>query len=103
MSHLHTKITFPLIYIKFNSFSSRPLHDKWSANSSWVKKERKKNNGQIYYILNHIEPTDDALKIEDEIKNKNDNFLHTAIDFNKVDISAANQKSTIFIQNYLML
>ena len=33
----------------------------------------------------------DALKIEDEIKNENDNFLDTAIDL-KVDISTANQK-----------
>ena len=39
---------------------------------------------------------DDALKNEDEIKNKNDNFLDTAIDFNKVGISAANQKKHNF-------
>ena len=52
----------------------------------------------------YIEATvDDVLKTEIEIKNKNDNFLDTAIGFNKVDLSAANQKRTIFIQNYLML
>ena len=45
----------------------------------------------------YLEPTvDDALKNEDEIKNKNDNFLDTAIDFNKVGISAANQKKHNF-------
>lgn len=51
-----------------------------------------------------MEPTvDDALKIEDEIKTENDNFLDTSIDFNKVHITTSNQKSTIFIQNSLML
>lgn len=44
-----------------------------------------------------MEPTvDDALKIEDEIKNENDNFLDTSIDFNKVHITTSNQKKHDF-------
>ena len=45
----------------------------------------------------YIEATvDDVLKTEIEIKNENDNFLDTAIGFNKVDLSAANQKKNDF-------
>ena len=44
----------------------------------------------------YIEPTvDDALKIENEIRNDNDNFLDSAMDFNEIDIFAANQKQQV--------
>ena len=43
-----------------------------------------------------------AQTIENQMKIRNNNFLIAAVDFSKVNISAANQNKLIFILNYLI-
>ena len=44
----------------------------------------------------------DAQTIEDEIKKKNDNFLQTASEFNKIDKAATKEKKVDFYHKLLM-
>ena len=51
----------------------------------------------------YLPPTvQDAQTIEDEIKKKNDNFLQTASEFNKIDKAATKQKKVDFYRKLLM-
>ena len=51
----------------------------------------------------YIDPTaQDVQTINDEIKQKNEDFLRTAAEFNKIDMAATLQKKVIFIAICLM-
>ena len=65
-------------------------------------------NNKVPYKPKKIEQScieltvNNAQTIENQMKIRNNNFLIAAVDFNKVNISAANQNKLIFILNYLI-
>ena len=97
-----TKKHYDLVKEKYN-FDEKPSADDKFEEQIFMDLLENVPYDHIKTEEPYIDPTpQDVQTINDEIKQKNEDFLRTAGEFNKIDMAATVQKKVIFIAICLM-